>query len=163
MQRHSGIVSWKIIFLLLLVHIAFFSRGSVCAQSQAFKLKWAGANFDAFTLDGIEYWTVEDGGRIRHTTNVDAGTWTFQTVPTEVKDTLHRIFFLSDGLHGWAVGQNGWIINTVDGGAHWSILARIESILPYLDGPFEELYGIRFVDPNRGWVMGTYPFTGRPA
>ena len=36
---------------------------------------------------------------------------------------LHAVTFLADGRHGWAVGDDGVVIATDDGGAHWRVQA----------------------------------------
>jgi photosystem II stability/assembly factor-like uncharacterized protein len=103
------------------------------------------------TARGSQVWTVEDGGRIRHR---DAnGAWSSQAVPPEVKDTLRHVTFLEDELHGWAVGQNGWVLGTVDGGAHWDVLHRMPAFEP---GPaaYEDLWDVDFLDPSLGWMVG---------
>jgi photosystem II stability/assembly factor-like uncharacterized protein len=109
--------------------------------------------FDAFTRDGTEYWTVEDGGRIRHGF-ANGAPPTFQIVPDQVKDTLRRLFFLPDVPKGWAVGLSGWIINTVNGGSTWTLLHHFPAVLPANDGPDEDLYDVHFLDSMRGWVVG---------
>jgi hypothetical protein len=96
-------------------------------QSPSFELRWGGLVHDTVSADGLENWTAEDGGRIRHR---QSNQWTFQTVPAQVKDTLRRVFFLPNRLDGWAVGQNGWIVRTSDGGAHWNVLYRMPAVLP---------------------------------
>jgi photosystem II stability/assembly factor-like uncharacterized protein len=156
MKRYYKSASWTTVLLAVLFHMGVFSNAQSRAQTQQFKLDWAGATFDAYTPDGVVYWIVGDGGRIRHTTDPTLSTnWTRQIVPTEVKDTLHRIYFLSDGLTGWAVGQSGWIVATLDGGLNWSILAQAPAVIT-AEGPFEELYGVRFFDVNHGWVLGKH-------
>jgi hypothetical protein len=86
--------------------------------------RWAGTVFDAFTVDGEEVWTVEDGGRIRHRTPGAGGvwTWTFDETPVQVKDQLLRLTFLVvDGVPtvGWAVGMNGWYLKRTTGTNSW--------------------------------------------
>jgi hypothetical protein len=76
----------------LLLFAGVMALASPPTRAQDFDLRWGGHLFDVFTIDGVEAWTVEDGGRIRHRDS--AGNWTFQTVPNAVKDKLHRIFFL---------------------------------------------------------------------
>ena len=126
--------------------------------------RWAGAVFDAFACNvpgvGVKAWTVEDGGRIRFR-NPSTGQWSFQPVPDQVKDTLHRVTFLSTGpqagLTGWAAGQGGWVLKTTNGGTSWSALgARIPTHASNPVDPFEELYDIHFVNASEGWLGGKH-------
>ena len=121
-------------------------------HAQAFEHRWAGLIYDAFLGTDGQLWTVEDGGRIRHRTA--AGARSYQSVPEEVKDTLGRVHFLSDNTTGWAVGHNGWILKTVNGGASWSILLQKASI----GSPStpEELTDVHFLDALTGWLVGIH-------
>ncbi len=116
---------------------------------------------DIFVL-GNEAWSAEDGGRIRHR-NPTTGIWSFQATPPEVKDTLHRIHFLPDGLTGWAGGQGGWVLSTTNGGANWNAPLEQDRILnplsPAGGDPYEELYDIHFLNPNEGWLVGLHTFS----
>ena len=125
----------------------------LCASStpaQVGEHRWSGLVSDIFVL-GNEAWSAEDGGRIRHRNPVN-GVWSFQQTPPGVKDTLHRVHFLSSGaqagLMGWAVGQGGWVLKTTNGGGTWSTVAQIQN--PFGWGPWEELYDIHFLNPNEG-------------
>ena len=58
----------------------------------------------------------------------------------------------ADARHGWAVGgtgaapmKPGFIMTTIDGGAHWTTL---------LPGTLDRLNGVSFVDGLRGWIVG---------
>ncbi len=55
----------------------------------------------------------------------------------ERRETLNAVDFSSDASHGFAVGENGTILATTDGGANWS--AQSEAL------PF---------DDTRGWAAG---------
>ena len=54
---------------------------------------------------------------------------------------------LVDARHGWAVGTNGTIVATADGGAPWSTQNS---------GTDESLFAVSFTDPDHGWVVGGY-------
>ncbi len=126
--------------------------------------RWAGLSFDTFALDtatGVEAWTAEDGGRIRHR-DPASGEWNFQTTPADAKDTLHRTFFL-DSSKGWAVGQGGIVLKTVNGGATWTLACpRITNQAPGIgrngNDPYEELYDIHFLSSTEGWMVGVHSF-----
>lgn len=104
---------------------------------------------DAFTLDGVEVWTVEDGGRIHHRNS--SGVWAYQTTPDEVQDLLRRIYFRPNGTHGWAVGENGAFIGTTNGGATWSHWDPTTVV----GSGSEDLWDVHFLDDgSQGWVCG---------
>ena len=120
---------------------------------QTFENRWAGLVFDVFALDESNVWTVEDGGRIRHTCDGGA-TWEFMNVPLEVKDILRRVHVLSTGKDGWAVGENGWILYNDDSGLNnW--VTRFQ--MPHAGGPEkEDMYDVFFADKLQGWVLGKH-------
>jgi photosystem II stability/assembly factor-like uncharacterized protein len=126
------------------------------AQSGSFEWRWGGQVFDVFTEDGVEAWTVEDGGRIRHRDT--AGNWTFQTVPSTVKDRLHRIFFLpgpAGQRTGWAVGMGGVVLKTINSGSTWTLVQQLPAVISGSD-PHEQLYAVRFLDTDNGWILGLH-------
>ena len=61
-----------------------------------------------------------------------------------VTTTLNDLFF-ADNQTGWAVGDNGIIVNTTDGGETW---------LPQESGTTEILRAVFFIDANTGWAVG---------
>src|SRR5262249_3840074 len=48
---------------------------------------------------------------------------------------------------GWAVGKNGTILHTSDGGITW---------VPQNSSTSNELEGVSFPDPNNGWAVGEH-------
>src|SRR5690349_1923837 len=58
---------------------------------------------------------------------------------------LHAVQFMDDGLEGWAVGDEGVIWHTIDGGTRWE---RQKS------GVRASLRSIHFISPFIGWVAG---------
>lgn len=122
---------------------------SSLAAAHSSSLRWAGLVHDAFAIDGNKVWTVEDGGRIRHRDS--NGTWSFQTIPIEVEDTLRRVHFFEDGLNGFAVGQNGWILRTTNGGATWTVFHRQAAAI---GSGWEDLWDVYAVAPNEGLYVG---------
>jgi hypothetical protein len=124
---------------------------STSVLSQTFERAWAGTVLDAFTLDGEEIWTVEDGGRIRYRATA-TGAWTFQTTPDVVKDSLQRIFFHSNGSSGWAVGQNGWVVQTANGGASWAVSWQQASAS---GSGYEDLWDVHVLDDD-AWILGLH-------
>jgi photosystem II stability/assembly factor-like uncharacterized protein len=73
-------------------------------------------------------------------------TWTTVTLPTP--KWLRNIFFLN-ATTGWAVGDDGMIIKTTDGGNTW---VQQTSNLPAL----YTIWGIHFVDATTGYAAGNY-------
>lgn len=106
---------------------------------------------DLFFLDSNKGWSC--GGRyedltvgaiqeIRHTT--DAGvTWNpQQRVPDQ--PILHSITFIDDST-GYAVGEKGTVLKSIDGGVTWVI---------QMSDDLYNLYDVFFVDNMTGWVVG---------
>ncbi len=69
----------------------------------------------------------------------------FQQNPLTPISTLYDVKFVS-ALQGWAVGANGEILVTSDGGQVWS--EQTSNSAAYL-------YSIFFIDENMGWVVGS--------
>ncbi|MBQ6618938.1 MAG: hypothetical protein IJH68_02170 [Thermoguttaceae bacterium] len=64
--------------------------------------------------------------------------------------TIHDIFFINP-LRGWAAGDRGTLWTTFDGGKRWLLMK-----LP----TDEELYAVRFLDSQRGIVVGGHVIAG---
>ena len=63
---------------------------------------------------------------------------------------IHDIFFINP-LRGWAAGDRGTLWTTFDGGQRWLLMK-----LPTDD----ELYAVRFLDSQRGIVVGGHVIAG---
>ena len=111
----------------------------------------------------------------------DGGTtWTQAQVP--VGADLTALTFV-DAMHGWAVGHEGVVLHTADGGATWAlqldgrrandlVLAHVrrlaagdpaayEALLAeaeraHGEGPSRPFLDVWFADANEGWVVGAY-------
>jgi len=57
---------------------------------------------------------------------------------------LASVYF-TDSSTGWAVGNNGLIIKTTDGGEHWFV---------QYSGAGFTLHSVFFIDSNTGWTVG---------
>lgn len=69
----------------------------------------------------------------------------WQRHASPVTDDLHAAFFVDDS-RGWILAhQSGAVLRTVDGGATWTVQARLG------EGFLES---IRFVDERTGWICG---------
>ncbi len=81
-------------------------------------------------------------------------------MPEAVKDTLRRVHFQSDALTGWAVGLNGHVIKTTNGGGTWSVFTqmRVDTDCSTAGtGAFEELYDVHFMANGLdGWILGLH-------
>lgn len=78
--------------------------------------------------------------------------WSNLTSNSENLPSLHAIEFVSPTI-GWAVGQSGNIIKTVDSGATWNYLNRQDNTW---------FYDVQFLDSLTGWVVGhhgSHPYT----
>lgn len=132
---------------------------TVTSDPGTFEHRWAGLVHSAFTLDGEEVWTGEDGGRIRHL-EPTTGEWSFQPTPYQVRGTIRRLFFLPNGLDGWAISSDGFVLGTDDAGETWDALARIpalEASETYFGMEWEDLYDLWF-DENGddGWLVSLH-------
>ena len=68
--------------------------------------------------------------------------WTSQD--SQTANMLKSVSFYSAST-GWAVGEGGLVLRTLDGGANWT---------QQVSGSSSNLNGVHFVDPNTGWVVG---------
>jgi photosystem II stability/assembly factor-like uncharacterized protein len=60
--------------------------------------------------------------------------------------SLESVYVTADGRRGWAVGDNGAIVATEDGGGHWT---------PQTSSTSNTLVGVAFAaDGRRGWAVG---------
>jgi photosystem II stability/assembly factor-like uncharacterized protein len=74
-------------------------------------------------------------------------TWR-QAKSVPVRSTLNAVSF-ADSRAGWAVGHNGTILATLDGGENWS-LQRFDALA---DRP---LFSVHFLDPRHGVAVGLW-------
>jgi photosystem II stability/assembly factor-like uncharacterized protein len=68
--------------------------------------------------------------------------WNPQTSSTA--NHLYGVYFF-DRYNGWAVGDNGTIIHTSNGGSTWGAQTS---------GTTVPLNGVCFVTKNKGWIVG---------
>ena len=69
------------------------------------------------------------------------GAWTPQATGVTF---LYTVCF-TDASHGWAVGNDGTILATTDGGAHW---------VAQTSGTTQYLMSVSFTDSSNGWAVG---------
>ncbi|HET8578821.1 MAG TPA: YCF48-related protein [Methylomirabilota bacterium] len=131
-------------------------------------------------LDSQNGWLVGQHATLMSTR--DGGTtWSSAATPlaTGEKPHLSDVFFLDD-QNGWVVGDEGTILHTQDGGHTWILqdtglpdarsAPRLERIrrgskVEVIDAgdrtPGLTLTAVRFVDKERGWVVGHFAGLGR--
>jgi photosystem II stability/assembly factor-like uncharacterized protein len=67
------------------------------------------------------------------------------------------VFFLADGLHGWAVSDDGLVLGTDSGGAAgWTILNPVPLVDPTRPQNKATLFDVYFVDTQNGWLAGLH-------
>jgi len=108
---------------------------------------------DVALLENGDAWAVGyDGEHVDrlYFSNDKGKTWNPVDVPG-TGFTMHAITF-SDSQHGWAVGGNGLIIRTRDGGKSWELLkppTRTEAEVRVSD-----LHAVHFANASIGYVAG---------
>ncbi len=108
---------------------------------------------DVALLENGDAWAVGyDGEHVDrlYFSNDKGKTWNPVDVPG-TGFTMHAITF-SDSQHGWAVGGNGLIIRTRDGGKRWELLkpsTRTEAEVRVSD-----LHAVHFANASVGYVAG---------
>ena len=83
---------------------------------------WGGetwATYSEVVGSQLRIWTGEDGGRLR--TSLDGGvSWVFADTPDDFTGSIFDIWFFPGGVHGFATGRGGHVLETVDSGLTWS-------------------------------------------
>jgi len=110
-----------------------------------------------YFIDNNNGWIVGgtgSNGAIIHTT--DGINWASQTDPNPSKGFLEAVFFLDDGLTGWAAGNFGRVLSTTDGGNTWNIENTGASM--------DLLRSVHFTSYTNGYIVGNsgnaYKFVG---
>ena len=76
--------------------------------------------------------------------------WTWQN-PLPQGNTLNSVIF-TDANTGYAVGESGTIIKTIDGGLNWTVLPT---------GTSNFLFSVCFANSNIGYAVGAFGKIGR--
>ena len=98
---------------------------------------------DVHFVSNDEGWIVGTEGLIMHT--VDGGD-NWETQHSNPDESLWSIFFI-DEEKGWTCGWSS-IYQTDDGGETWSLQNT-----PYIMGDLTDVF---FINPDTGWIVGTY-------
>jgi photosystem II stability/assembly factor-like uncharacterized protein len=109
--------------------------------------------FDISIAGERKGWAVGFMGTILNTT--DGGkTWKSQRENVDIN--FNAVHFV-DSDFGWVVGEFGIILNTTDGGDTWK-QQKPYTLFKNEDDPWADvilaLYGVKFIDRKRGWVVG---------
>ena len=105
---------------------------------------WAvGCTGTASTQNGLILFTTNGGATWQQATIPAAG-----ALPTQVPlgTIFTNVFFLRDNLNGWATGQNGVILHSIDGGQTWLRQATPVSTT---------IQSVYFSNPLTGWAVGS--------
>ncbi|WP_223508346.1 MULTISPECIES: WD40/YVTN/BNR-like repeat-containing protein [unclassified Pseudomonas] len=97
---------------------------------------WAGPRAVAVGADGVVLLSDDQARSFRQADNVP------------VSSTLTDVSFV-DADHGWAVGQWGAILATIDGGRHW----KVQRLVTEEDRP---LFAVHFFDARHGVAVGLW-------
>jgi len=107
----------------------------------------SGLNVTIAFGDSLNCWIADDSSRIFHSSDLGA-TWTVQKefkYPMSTLDpSLYGISFFNDSI-GCAVGGNGFITATTNGGSTW--VTRTSNTA-------KNLYGIFVASPRKAWAVG---------
>jgi len=100
-------------------------------------------------------WAAGSMGTILHT--VDGGkTWAAQREPED--KNFNALCFINETT-GWVVGEFGTVLHTADGGKSWVRQKPAPLFLqekdPWADPPLA-LYGVKFIDSSKGWIVGMH-------
>ena len=109
--------------------------------------------FKASFLNENTGWAVGFMGTIIHT--ADGGT-TWKAQRKNVDANFNGVHFV-DAEYGWVVGEFGTILHTRDGGNTWQ-QQKPYTLFKNEDDPWADvilaLYGVQFIDREKGWVVG---------
>lgn len=136
MQLRFGIAA------VLLVSSAAFAVDTLKTYPAEIMPKAASTTLLDITWTGKRYVAVGQRGHVL--LSADGKSWA--QAPTPVRQMLNRVRFLDEN-RGWAVGHDGVIIHTADGGTTWT-LQRFD---PESQQPLND---VLFLDANRGFAAG---------
>ena len=142
----TGADSWRGI------HMVDSSNGFVCSSTGAVLVttnggvSWVTSGtspvvlWDIVAVSTSAVWTVGNSDVIQY---YNGSSWAAQTSSTSGED-LQAVDFV-DANNGWAVGTNGAITATTDGGTNWS---------NQTSGTSQQLQGVSFISSSVGWAVG---------
>ena len=142
--RFTSLLAFICLSIPILVFNSPHLRGAADAPSEMMELAPRSIILDAQVV-GSMIVAVGERGHILISKD-DGLTW--KQNPTPTRSTLTAVYF-SDASEGWAVGHDGIILHTSNGGDWWTKANQeVEPQTSYLD--------VYFIDRNRGFIVGAY-------
>jgi len=104
--------------------------GYICAYGTMLKtndggqtwnaLNISGEDFTGIDIHGSEIWVCGYNGSVYHSGNA-GNSWQKERNGNDITQISYRLLDIvfKDSQNGWAVGEDGVVIQTVDGGQHW--------------------------------------------
>ncbi len=128
------------------------SGGLILSTTDA-GVTWSRQVPSSFTLNAVWFWTDDDGcvagnaGTILKSTRLLDGSLSWARADSVfASENLYDVTFAhSDSLIGWAVGQNGIVLRSINGGNRWE--------KQFIPGG-QTLRGVSFSSTQDGWAVG---------
>jgi photosystem II stability/assembly factor-like uncharacterized protein len=127
---------------------AFQAPGSVAAVKSALA---ALAPLNAVAMAGSRIVAAGQRGHVLYSD--DGTTWTQAAVPSSAD--LTALSFPS-ARQGWAVGHEGVILHTADGGASWTRQLDGKKVAELAHGADKPFLDVWFEDDKAGWAIGAF-------
>ncbi|RKX22243.1 MAG: hypothetical protein DRP35_02405 [Candidatus Zixiibacteriota bacterium] len=121
--------------------------------------------YSVFFINATTGWAVGDNGTIIKyqdvicidtVNNIIDSNFTdcrWKKLTSGITNSLFDAYFL-DASTGWAVGQNGYILNTTDGGDSWSLDTTYKVCYFGPKTIEEDIHAVFFNSTTNGWVVG---------
>ncbi len=125
----------------------------VLAQGPEWTYRQGGVSHGVHFHDSTHGILAEDGGRIRYWDSISQA-WIQSATPEIVREDLLGAFVLSESLM-WAVGKNGTVLRSIDGGVSFQLPGMGFIPVGGLGGNSTDLFDILMVSATDGFVVGT--------
>lgn len=131
--------------LVFCLFLSFFSKAEQQATSAIMSpLAVKSMLFDVTNVNNEFMVAVGERGHILRSENLQD----WQQVPVPSQSTLTAVAFVNSTL-GWAVGHDGIILHSADGGLSW----KTQQYLPHIQKP---LLDVAFINEKEGVALGAY-------
>ncbi|MCX6256848.1 MAG: YCF48-related protein [Bacteroidia bacterium] len=97
-----------------------------------------------FLTDDTHIWAAGTNSLFGVVCKYDGYSWT--DVLCGGTNNIPKSVFFTDNLNGWAVGYEGLIAHSTNGGESWTILQPITN---------QSIYSVSFINENLGWAVGS--------